>query len=94
MYRTLGTILVALTVATAAAQKPVQLIEVEKCETMEFSVVDWPGDRYTWDLYRDSTVNYAKAKGDVVITMDADLQDSPDEIPELFRLITEDNYDF
>ncbi len=65
MYRTLGTFLVALTVATAAAQKPVQLIEVEKCETMEFSVVDWPGDRYTWDLYRDSTINYAKTKGDV-----------------------------
>lgn len=36
---------------------------------------------------------FAKAQGDVVITMDADLQDSPDEIPELFRLITEDNYD-
>lgn len=36
---------------------------------------------------------FAKAQGDVVITMDADLQDSPDEIPELFRLITQDNYD-
>ncbi|MBE9577472.1 glycosyltransferase family 2 protein [Flavobacterium proteolyticum] len=36
---------------------------------------------------------FAKAQGDVVITMDADLQDSPDEIPELFRLIKEDNYD-
>ncbi len=36
---------------------------------------------------------FAKAQGDVVITMDADLQDSPDDIPELFRLITEDNYD-
>ncbi|MCF8454260.1 MAG: glycosyltransferase family 2 protein [Pedobacter sp.] len=33
------------------------------------------------------------AKGDVVITMDADLQDSPDEIPELYKMITEDNYD-
>ncbi len=31
--------------------------------------------------------------GKVVITMDADLQDSPDEIPELYRMITEDNYD-
>ena len=31
--------------------------------------------------------------GDVVITMDADLQDSPDEIPELFRMIKEDGYD-
>ncbi len=34
-----------------------------------------------------------RAKGDVVITMDADLQDSPDEIPELYRMITEDDYD-
>lgn len=33
------------------------------------------------------------AKGDVVITMDADLQDSPDEIPELYRMIMEDGYD-
>ena len=36
---------------------------------------------------------FAKAEGDVVITMDADLQDSPDEIPELYRMITEDGYD-
>lgn len=33
------------------------------------------------------------AEGDVVITMDADLQDSPDEIPELYRMITADGYD-
>lgn len=33
------------------------------------------------------------AKGDVVITMDADLQDSPDEIPELYRMIIEEDYD-
>ncbi|OSY89216.1 glycosyl transferase family 2 [Tenacibaculum holothuriorum] len=33
------------------------------------------------------------AKGDVVITMDADLQDSPDEIPELYNLIIKENYD-
>ncbi len=33
------------------------------------------------------------AEGDVVITMDADLQDSPDEIPELYRMIKEDGYD-
>ena len=36
---------------------------------------------------------FAKAQGDVVINMDADLQDSPDEIPELYRMITEDRYD-
>jgi len=36
---------------------------------------------------------FKAAQGDVIITMDADLQDSPDEIPELRRLIIEDNYD-
>ena len=36
---------------------------------------------------------FNKAIGDVVITMDADLQDSPDEIPELYRMIKEDGYD-
>lgn len=36
---------------------------------------------------------FAKAQGDVVITMDADLQDSPDEIPELYKMITQGNYD-
>lgn len=38
-------------------------------------------------------VGFARAQGDVVITMDADLQDSPDEIPELYRMITEDGFD-
>lgn len=36
---------------------------------------------------------FERAKGDVVITMDADLQDSPDEIPELYRMIKDDGYD-
>ena len=36
---------------------------------------------------------FKEAEGNVVITMDADLQDSPDEIPELYRMITEDDYD-
>ena len=36
---------------------------------------------------------FAKAEGDVVITMDADLQDSPDEIPALFRKIKEEGFD-
>src|SRR5437764_12253122 len=36
---------------------------------------------------------FRSAKGDVVITMDADLQDSPEEIPELRRMIIEDDYD-
>lgn len=36
---------------------------------------------------------FKAAVGDVVITMDADLQDSPDEIPELYRMITEEGWD-
>jgi glycosyltransferase involved in cell wall biosynthesis len=36
---------------------------------------------------------FSAAKGSVVITMDADLQDSPNEIPELYRMITEDGFD-
>lgn len=36
---------------------------------------------------------FAQAVGDVVITMDADLQDSPDEIPELYRMITQEHFD-
>ena len=36
---------------------------------------------------------FERAEGDVVITMDADLQDSPDEIPELYKMIMDDGYD-
>ena len=36
---------------------------------------------------------FDRAEGDVVITMDADLQDSPDEIPELYRMVMEEGYD-
>lgn len=36
---------------------------------------------------------FLKAQGDVVITMDADLQDNPEEIPEMYRMITQDGFD-
>ena len=36
---------------------------------------------------------FAQAKGEVIITMDADLQDNPEEIPELYRMVTQDGYD-
>ena len=36
---------------------------------------------------------FKKAEGDVVFTMDADLQDSPDEIPEMYRMVKEEGYD-
>lgn len=38
-------------------------------------------------------VGFQATRGEVIITMDADLQDSPDEIPELYRMITEDKFD-
>jgi glycosyltransferase involved in cell wall biosynthesis len=38
-------------------------------------------------------VGFEATKGNVVITMDADLQDSPDEIPDLYKMITEDGFD-
>ena len=38
-------------------------------------------------------VGFAQAQGDVVVTMDADLQDNPEEIPELYQLITQEDYD-
>ena len=36
---------------------------------------------------------FALAQGEVIITMDADLQDNPEEIPELYKMITSDNFD-
>jgi len=38
-------------------------------------------------------VGFAQTQGEVVVTMDADLQDNPEEIPELYRMITEEHYD-
>jgi glycosyltransferase involved in cell wall biosynthesis len=38
-------------------------------------------------------VGFKKASGDVVFTMDADLQDNPEELPEMYRMVTEEGYD-
>lgn len=53
------------------------------------------GIRFRRNYGKSAALNtgFAKAEGNVVITMDADLQDSPDEIPELYRRITEEKYD-
>ncbi len=59
IYRALGILLVVLTVANARAQEPVMNLVFDQCDTIEFSVVDMPGDRYTWDIYDDLTLNYA-----------------------------------
>jgi glycosyltransferase involved in cell wall biosynthesis len=53
------------------------------------------GIRFRKNYGKSAALNtaFAKAQGDVVITMDADLQDSPDEIPALYKMITVDGYD-
>ena len=53
------------------------------------------GIRFRRNYGKSAALNtgFAAARGNVIITMDADLQDSPDEIPGLYRRITEDNYD-
>ncbi len=53
------------------------------------------GSKFNRNCGKSAALNlgFAKCKGDVVITMDADLQDSPDEIPALYKMITEENYD-
>lgn len=53
------------------------------------------GIRFQRNYGKSAALNegFRKAKGEVVITMDADLQDSPDEIPELRRMILEENWD-
>jgi glycosyltransferase involved in cell wall biosynthesis len=53
------------------------------------------GIRFSRNYGKSAALNvgFQHANGDVVITMDADLQDSPDEIPELRRLIVEDGFD-
>ncbi|NTW33047.1 MAG: glycosyltransferase family 2 protein [Bacteroidetes bacterium] len=52
------------------------------------------GIRFRRNYGKSAALNcgFAEVQGDVVITMDADLQDSPDEIPELFKMIKEDDY--
>src|ERR1700743_1245230 len=53
------------------------------------------GIRFQRNYGKSAALNegFKAAQGDVVITMDADMQDSPDEIPELRRMIAEDGFD-
>jgi len=53
------------------------------------------GIQFRRNYGKSATLNegFKVAQGDVVITMDADLQDSPDEIPELYRMVKEDGFD-
>lgn len=53
------------------------------------------GMRFTRNYGKTAALQtgFQAVDGEVIITMDADLQDSPEEIPELYRMITEENYD-
>lgn len=64
-------------------------------ERLSASNLNIKGIRFQRNYGKSAALNegFKAAQGDVVITMDADLQDSPDEIPELRRMIVEENYD-
>ena len=55
----------------------------------------WRGIKFRRNYGKSAALNvgFNAAQGDVVVTMDADLQDSPDEVPELYRMIKEEHYD-
>jgi glycosyltransferase involved in cell wall biosynthesis len=64
-------------------------------EKLGFANPNIKGIKFQRNYGKSAALNegFKAANGDVVITMDADLQDSPDEIPELRRMIIEDGYD-
>src|SRR5690606_27487074 len=64
-------------------------------ETLSRQFTQLKGIKFQRNYGKIAALNegFKAAKGNVVITMDADLQDSPDEIPELYRMIMVDNYD-
>ncbi|MEQ6124268.1 glycosyltransferase family 2 protein [Pseudotenacibaculum sp. MALMAid0570] len=67
----------------------------EVIETLSLSNESVKGIRFQKNYGKSQALDagFEIATGRVVITMDADLQDSPDEIPELYNLITKDNFD-
>lgn len=60
-----GIISVLLAVAPAMAQKAVPEFDIIQCDTLQFEITEFPGDEYTWDLYHDSTGNFAVTQGDM-----------------------------
>ncbi len=67
----------------------------EVIEGLHAANADYRGIKFRRNYGKSAALNvgFAAAEGDVVITMDADLQDSPDEVPELYRMIKEEGYD-
>src|SRR5262245_60481944 len=64
-------------------------------ETLREKNANIKGIRFQRNYGKSAALNegFKAALGNVVITMDADMQDSPDEIPELYRMIVEDGFD-
>jgi glycosyltransferase involved in cell wall biosynthesis len=64
-------------------------------EQLSFQNANIHGVKFRRNYGKSAALNvgFEMAKGDVIITMDADLQDSPDEIPELYRMVVENDYD-
>ncbi len=64
-------------------------------ETLSAEFPEVKGIRFQKNYGKSQALHagFAMAKGEVVITMDADLQDNPEEIPELYKMVTEENFD-
>lgn len=67
----------------------------DKIEELKADHLNLVGIKFRRNYGKSAALNvgFEAAQGDVIITMDADLQDSPDEIPELYRRIHEEKFD-
>jgi glycosyltransferase involved in cell wall biosynthesis len=72
--------------------KDASWLEIERLQKLDHNV---KGIKFQRNYGKSAALHtgFDAAKGKVVITMDADLQDSPDEIPELYRMIVDEDYD-
>ena len=72
--------------------KDASWMEIERLQSLDKNV---KGIKFQRNYGKSAALHtgFDLAKGKVVITMDADLQDSPDEIPELYRMIVDEDYD-
>jgi len=63
-------------------------------QTLRFTYPSLKGIKFQRNYGKSAALNegFKMAKGEIVVTMDADLQDSPDEIPEFYDMITKDGY--
>ncbi|MFN5032295.1 MAG: glycosyltransferase family 2 protein [Flavobacteriia bacterium] len=72
--------------------KDASWLEIERLQKLDHNV---KGIKFQRNYGKSAALHtgFDAAKGKVVVTMDADLQDSPDEIPELYRMIADEDYD-